>query len=232
MPTEVVQILSDLHYPFSHRDSLDFLIAVREKYSPTRVVCTGDEVDHHALSDYDHDPDGDTAGVELKRALKDLRKLYTEFPEVQTCVSNHTARPFRRAYKYGIPRAYLRDYAEFLEAPEGWTWGEKFEIDDVVYEHGEGLTGKLGHLTGAEKNMQSTVIGHIHSHAGIAYLANPRFLIFGMNVGCLLDKDAYAMAYGIHLKSKPVLGCGIVDRGVPTFIPMLMRGNGRWVGKL
>lgn len=232
MTTETTLIIPDLHYPFAHRDHLEFLTAVKERYNPTTIVNIGDECDMHAMSDYTHNPDGYSAGHELREARKDLRKLYTLFPEVNSCISNHTARPFRRAEKFGIPKEFLRSYAEFLEAPIGWQWRDSYLIDNIVYEHGEGQIGKLGHLSAAEHNMRSTVIGHIHSHAGIAYLANPRYLIFGFNVGCLLDKDAYAFAYGKRMKSKPVLGCGVVDRGIPTFIPMQLKRGGRWVGSL
>jgi hypothetical protein len=229
---EIVQIISDTQYPFSHPDHLPFLEAVKDRYQPTQVVHIGDEVDFHALSDYDPDPDGDSAGREFKRAMEDMQRLYEVFPEVKACISNHTARPFRRAYKYGIPKAFLREYAEFLAAPKGWQWQRKYVIDDVAYEHGEGCSGKLGHLKAAEQNMQSTVIGHIHSHAGVAYGANPKLLYFGMNVGCLIDKDAYAFAYGTNMKTKPVLGCGVVVQGIPTFIPMVLKKGGRWVGKV
>ena len=229
---ERVLVIPDTHYPFSHPDHLDFLTAVKKRYKPTSVVHIGDECDMHAMSDYTHNPSGYSAGDELRTALKDLHNLYDLFPEVKSCVSNHTARPFRRAEKFGIPREYLKGYAEFLEAPKGWEWGDKWKIDGVVYEHGEGQTGKYGHLKAAEDNMQSTVIGHIHSHAGISYGANPKCLYFGMNVGCLINKDAYAFAYGKHMKAKPVLGAGIVDRSIPTFVPMILVKGGRWVGKL
>lgn len=229
---ETVLAISDTQFPFAHKDYLPFLHAVKAAYSPTEVVHIGDMLDYHALSEYDPDPDGDSPGAEFKRGMRDVRNLYDLFPKVHVCLSNHDARPYRRAYKYGIPKDFLKSYGDMLDAPRGWDWGEKFEIDGVLYEHGEGLSGKLGHLKAAEQNMQSTVIGHIHSHAGIAYTANPRYLIFGFNIGCLIDKDAYAFAYGRTFRSKPVLGCGVVKEGIPIFIPMLLRKGGRWVGSL
>ncbi len=230
--SETVLVIPDTHYPFAHRDHLDFLCAVRDRYQPTKVVHAGDELDNHAISEHDHDPDGYSPGQEFRYGLRELKKLYAEFPEVSACVSNHGARPYRRAYKYGIPRRFLKEYKELLEAPAGWNWGDKWEIDGVLYEHGEGVSGKFGHLKAAEQNMQSTVIGHIHSHAGIAYAANPRYLIFGFNVGWLGDKDTYAMAYGKNFRSKPILGCGIVDAGIPLYIPMQLKKGGRWTGRL
>ncbi len=232
MPTQTTLVISDLHCPFQHRDALDFLDAVKTKYRPTSVVCIGDEADMHAMSDYTHNPDGYSAGDELRAARKELRKLYSIFPNVMSCTSNHTARPFRRAEKFGIPRDFLRSYSEFLEAPTGWSWADKWEINGVLYEHGEGVTGQNGALKAASQNMQNTVIGHIHSFAGIAYSANPKHLIFGMNVGWLGDKDAYAFAYGKTMRTKPVVSTGLVVDGIPILIPMTLKRGGRWVGRL
>jgi len=161
-----------------------------------------------------------------------LRTLFGMFPNVKCCVSNHTARPFRRALKYGIPRDYLRSYGEFLGAPDGWEWADKWEIDGVLYEHGEGVSGAQAHLTAATQNMQSTVIGHIHTGAGVAYYANPKHLIFGMNVGWLGDKDAYSAAYGKSFRKKPIVSLGLVVRGVPRVVPMPLNSRGRWTGEV
>lgn len=227
-----VLVISDLQYPFAHRDHLAFLKAVQKKYRPDQVVNIGDEVDFHAISDWEHDPDGYSAGDELKSAIKDLKKLYTLFPVAKVCTSNHTARPFRRAKKYGIPSAFIKDYREFLEAPKRWQWAEVWEIDGVRYQHGEGYSGQAGAIKAALANMQSTVIGHLHSHAGILWSANAKHLIFGFNVGCLIDRHSYAFAYGKHAPNKPILGCGIVINGIPQFVPMILNSKSRWEGKL
>lgn len=228
---ERVLVISDTQEPFSHKDTIPFLRWVKNKYKPTKVVHIGDEVDFHALGDWDHDPDGYSAGHELKAALERMVLYYKIFPNVKACRSNHTDRPLRRAFKHGIPSAFIRDYKEFLRAPKGWQWADQHEIDGVVYEHGEGFSGAMGAITCALKNGKPTVIGHIHSHAGILYSANSRDIIFGFNVGCLIDKDAYAFRYGKHMRYKPLLGVGIVDKGIPTWVPMLLNSKSRWVGR-
>lgn len=235
MKHETVLAISDLQVPFQHEDAYTFLKAVAYGYQPTQVICIGDEVDFHALSDYDPDPDGFSAGHELQRAIDKLAPLYEMFPAVKSCISNHTMRPFRRAYKFGIPRALMRDYGEFLQAPKGWEWKNYHIIDGVRYEHGHELGGGQGKTCTANaplKNGRSTVFGHFHANAGIHYTATPEHLLFGFNVGCLIDYKSYAFAYAHGMKSKPVLGCGIVDEGIPTFIPMLLNKKGRWVGRL
>lgn len=227
-----VLAIPDLHIPFQHIDAFDFLKAVKAKYKPNRVICLGDEVDFHGINMHDHSPDGLSAGLELKAAQQDLRKLYQIFPKVKVCTSNHTSLPYRRAFKFGLPNELLRSYREFLKAPVGWRWAEQHEVDGVLYEHGDPFTGQNAALKSAEQNMQSTVIGHVHSFAGIQYSANSRHLIFGFNVGCLINKDAYAFEYAKKIKRKPILGCGIITDGIPTFIPMILNPDGRWTGQL
>lgn len=227
-----VLVISDFHAPFQHKDAIEFLKAVAKKYSTNEVVCIGDEADMAAISDYDSDPDGMSAGDELNKAIKELKKLYKLFPQVQVCTSNHTSRPFRQAYKYGLPKAMIREYREMLQAPKGWTWQDRLEIDEVIYQHGEGFSGANGASKAALSNSQSTVIGHIHAFAGVQYHATPRFLVFGMNVGCLIDKDQYAFAYGKHSVAKPIISVGVVLDGVPLLVTMPMDVRGRWTRKL
>lgn len=227
-----VLILSDYHSPFQHKDAIEFLKAVKRKYKTDVIVCVGDEADMAAISDYDSDPDGMSAGTELTKAIKELNKLYKLFPKVKVCTSNHTSRPFRQAYKFGLPRAMLKDYRELLQAPKGWSWHDRLEVDGVIYQHGEGFSGANGASKAALANSQSTVIGHIHAFAGVQYHATPRFLVFGMNVGCLIDKDAYAFAYGKYSVAKPIISVGVVLEGVPLLVTMPMNSKGRWTGKL
>ena len=231
---EIVLVISDLQIPFQHKDSFKFLRAVKEKYKPTKVVCIGDEVDFCALSDFYQDPDGMSAGEELTKSIKEMKKLYELFPNVMSCLSNHTGRIMRKAFKSGIPTAFIRSYKEFFEAPEGWEWREFWIIDEVRYEHGHAMSGgAAGVLSNAcVKNQRSTVFGHFHTGAGIRYISTPESLLFSFNVGSLIDRHSYAFNYSQAQKIRPVLGLGIVDKGIPTFVPMLLAKGGRWVGKL
>jgi hypothetical protein len=229
--TETTLVISDTQSPFHHKDSIRFLAHLKKKHKPTYVVHIGDEVDMHALSDYDADPDGYSAGHELKEAMKFMRLLYKLFPNVLVVTSNHTARPLKRAFKAGIPQAYIKDYSEFLEAPPGWEWADSYVIDGILYEHGEGIpTGTTGAKRCLERNGRSTVHGHLHSGAGVNWYATKEQLHFVMNVGCLIDNNAYAFKYGKHAINKPVIGAGVVINGLPSFEPMLLNKRGRWIG--
>lgn len=232
LESEVIIAIGDLHEPFTHPDALDFVEAAIAHYRPTKVVLLGDEIDAHALSDWMHDPNGMSPEAEHAKAVEHLHHWYNIIPEAYVCESNHTSRLYKKGFKNGIPERFFRDYAEILEAPPGWHWASQWEFDGVRYEHGEAFAGQTGAFKSALHNQQSTIIGHIHSHAGIQYLQSPSNLIYGFNVGCLIDETAYAFHYAKFMKSRPVIGIGVVDRGCPHFIPMRMDKKGRWTGKL
>lgn len=229
---ETVLVISDLQIPYEHPDALEFCASVADLTQPTRVVNIGDEVDQHALSRYDMDPDAHGAGPELVEAKGVLSDWYRVFPEVSVCMSNHTQRVYKKAFHAGIPEAYLRPVNEWLNAPEGWSWEQNIDIDGVRYEHGDAQGGMYAARNLAIRNRQSTVIGHHHSHGGVFYIANDDEMIFGMNSGCLIDQESLAFKYGRLSAFKPTLGCGIVMEGVPYFVPMFLDKNRRWTGEL
>jgi hypothetical protein len=228
----VVMVIPDMHIPFHHADAFDFLKAVKTKYKPHEFVNLGDMEDWHSISMHDHDPDGMSAGDELKSLRDQVKPMFTLFPKLKICTSNHGSLPFRRAFKFGLPSELIKSYREILRAPTTWEWSDQWEIDGIIYEHGDPFSGQNGAIKCAEQNMKSTVIGHIHSFAGIQYSANSRYLIFGFNSGCLIDKDKYAFAYAKKNKRKPIIGCGLIVDGIPQFIPMRLNNSGRWNGKL
>lgn len=231
-----VLVVSDLQEPFSHRDAFNFVSVVKEVYATDTTVFIGDEVDFHAISPkFIHDPDGRSPGDELDQAVRALGKWYDLFADealVRICTSNHTGRIFKKAFQAGIPKRFLRKVNEFLEAPGNWEWRDTWEVDGIRYEHGDAQGGMYAARTLALSNRQSTVIGHHHSHGGVNYLSNESECIFGLNVGCLIDRHTYVFDYGKNAKFKPTLGCGVVIRGVPHFVPMILDRKERWIKEI
>lgn len=225
--------ISDLHAPFEHVDTVQFLRAVVKKYRPTRVVLLGDEVDHHAMSFHDSDPDLPSAGEELTRAIRHLRPLYRLFPEADVIDSNHGSMVYRRGKHHGIPRKYLRDYGEILEAPPGWQWHMDLLLDipgrNQVYFH-HGLVKDV--MKVVAKRGLCVVQGHYHTEFGIGYLGNPNHLLWGLQVGCSIDGDALAFAYDRTNLGRPIIGHGIIINGLPHLLPMVLDRGGRWVGEV
>jgi metallophosphoesterase superfamily enzyme len=90
-----------MHIPYHHPDTIRFLKAIKKKYKPTRVICVGDEVDKHAMSFHDSDPDLPSAGDELNEAIKYLKQLYKVFPRVDLVDSNHGSMVYRKGKHHG-----------------------------------------------------------------------------------------------------------------------------------
>lgn len=215
-----VLVIPDLHCPFEHPHAIDFLADVRRRYKPTNTICIGDEADFHNFSRFPRDVEAIGPNEELDALRRSIGRLAKVFPVLTICESNHTYRPFRKAAGAGLPAGFMGTLRSILGAPEGWFWVRAAHVDYIAYEHGEGFSGADGAMRAATSNMVSTVIGHIHSHAGVRYRQFLGGRIFGFNVGCLIDATQPAFAYGKYITSKPVLGCGVVTDGVPQFIPL------------
>lgn len=212
-PVEVVGILGDQHHPFIHKDYLTFALDTGKRYGVNRWVNAGDEVDQCGLGNYDNDPDGMSPGDEYLAAMESIQPWYKAFPKMDIMESNHGMRPFKKAFKAGIPKAYLRTYKEFMQCPEGWNWHHRLIINKVMYFHGEPHSGQLAAVNAAKANRMSCVIGHIHSYGGANYSRNFKDEIFGLNVGCGIDEKAYAFHYAKEMPTRPTLGMGIVIDG-------------------
>jgi hypothetical protein len=228
----VTLAVPDLHAPFMHKDAVRFLRAVAAEYRPADVVLLGDVLDLHALSRFTRSPDGKSASDELKAARRQLAPLYDLFPVARVCWGNHDRRVLDRAAEAGIPAEAVAPMGQLLGHPAGWRWADQHEVGGVLYEHGVNWSGKYAHHRAAAANMQATVMGHIHAHAGVHYIANRKHLIWGFNCGALIDHKAYAFAYARAAPDKPIIGCGIIEGKVPRFVPMNLSRGGRWVGRL
>lgn len=228
----IVQVIPDLHIPFEHPDALRFCAAIKNKWCPDRVVFLGDEIDSHAISDWPKDPEADGAGPELAKAVKRIKSWYKAFPHGDVCISNHTNRGARKAFAAGIPKAFLKSINEVLEAPAGWRWASEWEHDGVFYEHGDKLAGGLSGPQAVLREVDySVVYGHVHSRFSIAFKQTKMRSQFAMTPGCLIDRKALAFGY-FSGKNLPMLGCGLVNDGIPMLIPMPLNEAGRWTGKL
>lgn len=231
---ERVLVIPDLHAPYQHPDTLRFLRAVKEQVQPDLVVSLGDELDYHAMSFHDSDPNLDSAGAELERGKKFLRKLHAEFPNVLVCHSNHGSMAYRRAKAHGIPVQLVRKYRDIvfpgLDA-RGWSWADSWKIKTplgpVMFKH-----QSSGILADAAHNGCNLVVGHSHGNFSVEYCASSAHLYYGCYSGCLVDKDSLAFAYGRLSKNKPIIGCTLILNGRPTLVPMVLKENGRWQGKL
>jgi predicted phosphodiesterase len=196
-----------------------------EAWGVTQVHFAGDIVDSHAINFHEHDPDGYSPREEADKAEKAIEDWYSTFPKATVSIGNHDELHFRRARADGLPTRYLKNYAEVWKTPK-WSWDFSFIFQKVLYTHGTGVSGKDAAINLATQKRISTVIGHTHSYAGVKYHANEYDRIFGLNVGCGIDRLAYAFHYGRDFPVKPILGCGIVVNGSRAFFEPMPCGPG------
>lgn len=211
--------ISDLHSPFHHTDALDFIAQLHSTLKPDSCVCLGDEIDAHNFARWTRHPDAIGPVEELRAAREFLHQLSKITPRLLIVESNHTYRPWRRAAALGFGKEFLKSRAEVLETPKTWRWVESTHIDGVFAIHGEGYSGPDAAINAARHYRSSTVIGHVHSHAGIRYDVGET-VMWGMNAGCLIDTSAPAFDYARHHRFRPVLGASAVIDGVPMFFPL------------
>jgi len=224
----------EMHLPFHHPDSLDFLELVMATYRPDTVVCIGDLMDVHANSRHDHDPNGHSAGDELDASLLAAEDVYEMFPVVKFCRGNHDTRIEKAAYRAGIPQRAIKSLEQIYEMPAGWEVADYHIIDDVCMEHGDRFgSGATTHVRAVMSNMRSTVIGHVHTVFGSEYIANRERLLFGAVAGALINPDSYAMAYARQYAKKSILGVTIIRNGkLCLSIPMFLDQHGRFTGEI
>ena len=227
-----ILVISDLHCPFEHTDTVPFLKAAKDRFKPDTVVCIGDEADFHALSYHESNPDLHAAGEELENAISHLRPIYKLFPKATIVESNHGSMVLRKSLTGGIPKKAIKSYNEILDAPKGWNWVFDTIIQTrtgpVYFCHGK--TGTPGRL--ASQYGMSAVQGHFHEKSQITFISTPEKLMFDAHTGCLANDKSLALGYNKINVKRPIVSILVIINGMPQIVPMLLNKNGRWVGSL
>ena len=222
MKKDHVVVFSCPHIPFEHRNYLEFILEIKKRFNCGTAICTGDLVDNHAINFWEHDPDGRSPKDEMQEADKHLKTWFKALPELHITLGNHDVMVDRKNRHVGLPKRCFQSFRNIWNLPKKWETSYETTIDGVKYTHGTGYSGKYPHIQASFDNRQSTVIGHIHSVAGVEWSANSKDCIFGMAVGCGIDHKQYTFAYNKNFRRKPILSCGLVtDEGrYAQVIPM------------
>ena len=243
-----VLFISDLHAPYHHPDALAFLLALHKKHNFTRIVCLGDELDHHTLSFHKKEPEALSIFDELNQAQSFMRELATHFPEVDVVESNHGSLAYRKAKQGGIPRHLVTPYINTVfgqlnhngelvlvdNIGSGWHWHR-----DLILELPNGNSVYVAHeiatdCKNAIRRVHSCIVqGHFHTSLELRYEVSPTLgALWGMTGGCLLNDQAVVFNYNRNTPTRPALGCaGILD-SQPIIFPMPVDKDNRWTGKI
>ncbi len=216
-----VGIISDMHEPFALPGYADWCYDTFNRYGCDTIAQIGDAVDNYASSMHSKDPDNPNATAEFERTAKNLERWFGLFHDVVMTLGNHDDRPQRTAKAGGVSSVFMKSFRETWGFPNGWQICQEAILDNVMYVH-QGGGGRSPSLARALAELIPVVSGHYHTVGGVAYHAGRNHTLWGLDVGCGVDRTGYGLAYNKSLRGY-ILGCGIVvnDNGVhvPHFIP-------------
>lgn len=215
-----ILVVPDLHLPFCAKNSIEFIKQTLKEQDIDEVVFTGDLVDLYMFSKYDKNPDAMNVREEINKAKKQLKQLVKMIPKAKICIGNHEMRLFKQASGAGFYTDIVKSLNAILDLPKTWVFAEKFEIDGIIFTHGDGLSGRMAAFKLIEKYRKPCVIGHLHGQFTLTYLNNGVKTCWACVAGCMVDAGSYAMAYGKYSNDRPVCGLTVIDNKVPRFLPL------------
>jgi predicted phosphodiesterase len=206
--------------PFQDWEVLEQARQFAAKNKPDLVYSVGDITDQKSWSRFLKDPTDDCPETEWNKTMKASKELSKMFPKLLIRRSNHDQRYIKKAYEAGIVKAMLRGLDELFPY-KGWRWildNDPHELNNgsIAVMHGDELQGsvksKVQHLA------MNVVQGHTHK-AEIVYNCTFNRRLWGMDVGCMIDKKSAAFEYAAKYLSKVWVGFGWVQDGVPYLFP-------------
>jgi len=211
-----VLVIGDLHLPFGKEGYLEFCKEQYRKFNCNKVIFIGDIIDNHYTSYHETSADGLGGKDELVRCIEEVAKWYEAFPDAYVTIGNHDAMIMRKAQTSAIPSMWIKAYNDVL-GTTNWEWVTDVYIDEVRYVHGHKSSNAR---TATKRDMVSTVCGHFHTQFYIEWFFGKTRAIFGMQVGCGIDSESYAMGY-MQGGKKEAIGLGIViDGKLPILVKM------------
>ena len=217
----VVGVIPDTHYPFQHKDTIQFLTDTFMSHGVNTVIHIGDVIELHAASRFITEQMAMNYTDELRLAREGLKEFSIVFPYVTVTWGNHDKINHRKAKEYGLDLESIKPMNEYLHLPPTWVWVDKIDIGGVRYIH-KGRGGALGAINTAKEIGKSVVVGHSHVHGGCSYRHNGSNMYFGMDVGALIDKESYSCNYAAEYFTGITKGCGIVYNSTyAEFIPLI-----------
>jgi predicted phosphodiesterase len=194
-----------------------------KNHDPDLIVQIGDMGDQKGWSRWPKDPDDPNPKDEylaLKSQAKYLAKL---FPKMHLITGNHDRRWMKKAAEAGIPSELVRAPDEVFNHP-GWIWHTNprhhawtnTKRGKVLFIHGDELAG-----TPIQKaiNLGCNVVqGHTHK-ASITYKQTFDRFVFGFESGHAMDVTSKAADYAASNPLMSVAGFGVIQYGLPFFIP-------------
>ena len=229
-----IGIISDTHFPYHHKDVFDFLEAMADRYDITAWRHTGDINDNHYPSYHELEPGAYDGATELGLAREACKRLEQIAPVLVIAEGNHDALPLRKAKTARIPEEHIKEPNQVFGVGKGWKWVRQEIIraspgELTLLTHSVGTNARTNSMRFAHNSIQ----GHHHSEFGTHWYADNASLRWHFAAGCLIDPSAVVFNYNSRaVHRRPIIGCGVLIGGQPLAVPMHLKTNGRWNGKL
>lgn len=201
-----VLFIGDLHAPFILDGYLEFNLELQRKYNCGTVIFAGDLIDSHSWSFHEHNVDGMSVRDEVTAAINQMKNWYAAFPEATVLLGNHDLLISRKASAYGLSQIFLKYFGDIIEAPKTWNFVHEFYKDNVLYIHGS----QGNAIERATTIRHSVAQGHLHSQSFVQWSVSQIDSIFGLQVGCGLDRKTYAFEYAKDMPKKPIISSGVI----------------------
>ena len=227
-----VLLIPDTHAPYHHKDALEFLARVNDKYNPDRVFHMGDWTDSYCFSRYPKDIEHeDTYTKEYKKVRKFTEDMLSIFPEGIAMKGNHDARLWERAKQAGVPRGLLLPYDEVIGL-KGTNWQMKYDYSFTVDANRQqwflAHTKTASAINCAKTLGMNVAFGHEHVKFVIESFQSVHKRLYGVSTGCLIGDNRHAFAYNRQSMVRPNRGCVMLIDGIPKLIPMDVTPGGKW----
>lgn len=126
-----ILFISDLHFPYHHKDTFDFLYALDSYYQFCEIVQVGDLFDHHRGSYHESEPDAFNPEDEYEAAKEAAWILQDLFPVMTITNGNHDDLPKRKLKTVELPTSMLSDMNKVYELENTWTWVDEYHLNTL-----------------------------------------------------------------------------------------------------
>lgn len=210
-----ILVIGDLHLPFDCEGYLEFCREVQEYFDCGRVVQIGDLVDYHNSSYHETIPEGFGAGDELSYAKIRLKEWEVAFPSVTVTLGTHDYIPLRKMRTGMVAKEWMKSFKEVYNTPS-WEYVDELFINDIRFVHGVGDS-----VANMINSGCSVVQGHLHTKSGINWQSfGGNKDLFAMQVGCGINRKAYAFEYAKNTPAYQQISCGVILKNNPIVINM------------
>ncbi len=213
-----VLFIGDLHAPFILDGYLEFNLELQKKYNCGTIIFAGDIIEGGSWSYHEKNVDGLSVKDELTAAIEQLQDWYKAFPNAKVLYGNHDLLISRKAKTFGLSQLFLKHLGDIIDAPKTWEFMHEYYKDNVLYIH-----GSVGNAFSRATTIRHSVCqGHLHSESFVQWSVSEIDAIFGLQVGCGINRDAYAFEYGKPFPKKPVISSGVIlEKGTLPIVELM-----------